>query len=607
MKYLLFIFVVLQVNVLQGQIRNGMEDSITDMNALAKTQSHIPVYIQSGDIKQLADSYRAIANYYYRKWYNDSLIFFLQKAIEQYQILKDSFHIAYCYLRLGETFNDGNSYREALDWGIPAASYFERKGHYQLAAHAFYTLSTVYKELDHPFRQQESLRKAEAFARIAKDTLLEIIILSKQCDHLEEQGKWEEMNIHAQQVLQLARLISEPVFIKKGLIDNAKVKLHYRQPKEALKSLEESKSIEGGGRNQIPETYRLLAVAHLQLKQLDLSQKYLDLYKRASDSVQQVKDKDDFREMIAKYESDKKKNTISALERENKLKEELANNQRNLIFVLLGGLILVAGAGFFYFRDLSKRRKLEKKLFQQEEEFKSELQQQKEQKLLAEFNKQLAEVQLTALNAQMNPHFIFNCMNSIQKYILKNEKTKALEFLQNFSELMRSVLDNSGKTKVSLDEEINMLEKYVLLERQRLDNKFEYKIEVDPDLQTDFFEIPGMIIQPYVENAIWHGLMNLQDLQNGSIQKNGMLKLGFSKENGAIKCVVEDNGVGRNQAALIEKDRSPQRKSYGMAIAKKRLELLQDENEKLPEIKVEDLYKGEEPAGTRVTVYMNVD
>jgi LytS/YehU family sensor histidine kinase len=311
--------------------------------------------------------------------------------------------------------------------------------------------------------------------------------------------------------------------------------------------------------------------------------------------------------MIVKYESDQKKITIAALERENALKEKLAGNQRSLIFVLLVGLILISGVGFFYFRNLARRRKLEKKLLLQEEKFKTELQQQKEQQLLSDFNKQLAEVQLTALNAQMNPHFIFNCMNSIQKYILKNEKSKALEFLQNFSELMRSVLDNSAKTKIGLDEEINMLEKYVLLERQRLDNKFDYHIEVDPGLQADFFEIPGMIMQPYVENAIWHGLMNLAESSNGHPPRNGVLKLSFSKENATIRCMVEDNGVGRKKAALMEKDRSPQRKSYGMAIANKRLELLQKEIGKLPDIVVEDLYTDNEPAGTRVTVYMNVD
>jgi two-component system, LytTR family, sensor kinase len=591
------------VNILPGQTKNGMEESIMTQASLSKVQSEIPLQIQSGKTKELADAYRAIANYYYRKWYNDSLLFFLRKALEQYEILNDSFHIAYCFMRIGEVFVDGDNDAESLNWTKPAASYFERNSHNQLAAHSFYMLSMAYKKMNRQNIREEYLQKARSLASISKDTLLEIIIIDQQTDQFEAEKKWDEFAAGAEHVLRLSRLIKEPVFIKKGLVNSAKVKLHLEQPLEALIFLNESAIITDGGRTQIPETFRLLVVAHLKLKQFERAEHYLRLYKQASDSIQLVKEKDSFRDMLAKYESDKKKNMIASLERENSLKEKLAANQRNLIIALFTGLVLISAAGFLYFRNLTNKRKLEKKLLLQEEE----LQRQKEQKLMAEFNKQLAEVQLTALNAQMNPHFIFNCMNSIQKYILKNEKTKALEFLQNFSELMRSVLDHSDKTKISLDEEINMLEKYVLLEQRRLDNKFEYQIEVDRDLQTDFFEIPGMIIQPYVENAIWHGLMNKVEPKNGSVTQNGLLKLKFSKENGAIKCLIEDNGVGRKKAAMLEKDKSPLKKSYGMAIARKRFELLQKENEKLPEIKIEDLYEDGESAGTRVTVYMNVD
>ncbi len=234
-------------------------------------------------------------------------------------------------------------------------------------------------------------------------------------------------------------------------------------------------------------------------------------------------------------------------------------------------------------------------------EVKSEmLEREKEQKLTAEFDKQIAEAQLTALNAQMNPHFIFNCMNSIQKYILKNEKAKALDFLQHFSELMRSVLDSSTKTRITLDEEISMLEKYILLEQQRLDHKFDYSISIAKDLQTDFFEVPGMIIQPYIENAIWHGLMNMPD--------KGKLMLSFEKENGSIRCVVEDNGVGRKRAAEIGEQNSIKRKSYGMTISQRRMELLQKENLDIPEIRIEDLgHNGHAGSGTRVTIHFQVD
>jgi sensor histidine kinase YesM len=239
---------------------------------------------------------------------------------------------------------------------------------------------------------------------------------------------------------------------------------------------------------------------------------------------------------------------------------------------------------------------------------------QKNEALRKELNQsdiRIAEEQLIALNAQMNPHFIFNCMNSIQKYILKNEKTKALEFLQKFSELMRGVLDNSARPKIALDEEVSMLDKYIYLEQQRLDNKFDYHIHISPNLQTDFFEVPGMIIQPYVENAIWHGLMNLPDKGNGQdrslngFDRRGLLELHFDKKDSFICCVIQDNGVGRTLAARLEAGKSPGRKSFGMEISRKRLELLRKEKIAVPKIEIEDLEdENKSPLGTKVTLYI---
>jgi hypothetical protein len=603
--FAVFVSLVLFSN---AQRRQGVEDVIKDSNMLVEYKRQtIPLKL-ANKTAELAQTYKRIADYCYKKYYMDSMTIYYKLALKEYEKLNDSFFIAYCYNRIGEELAYTRKNTEiCLSWLFPAASYFERSGEYLMAAHTFYNISLAYKEVGPDSLRQKYLNKTIELNKHARDTLLEIIILLMQADELRKDEKWSQAHIKTTLAFDLCLLIKNDHFKKVSLVQLSEDYLNDRQPEKAILLLNESLNIKAKPRDMVAHIYWLLTQSHIQLNNKAEAEKYLVLYRYTSDSLAKQKEKEDYDELLVQYETEKKQATIDALERENKLRQKLEANQKILIVSLIAGLATVLVTGFIFYRNFRKRQKLEQKLGAQQDAFNLQLQEEREQKLTAEFSKQLAEVQLTALNAQMNPHFIFNCMNSIQKYILKNEKAKALEFLQNFSELMRSVLDNSVKTKVSLDEEINMLEKYILLEQQRLDNKFDYRIKVDPDLQTDFFEIPGMIIQPYVENAIWHGLMNMVESQNGLTKRSGMLTLGFSKENGTIKCVIEDNGVGRKKAAIIEKDKSPLRKSYGMAIAQKRFELLQKENEKLPEIQIDDLVSNGDSAGTRVTVYMNVD
>ncbi len=562
---------------------------------------------QKNQVPELAQAYKRIADYYYKIPVVDSLLHYYKLALRQYELIKDSFYISYCYFRIGEELAyHSKRYDESLSWHFPAAAYFERSGEYTMAAYSNYAISTLYKSKENIQLQQEYLNKSIAFNKLAKDTLLDIIIISTKANELQFNKDWDEVYKLCSRVVELSRAIQQPVFVKTGLLMMGRAELQRGHIPNAIRLLEESKNTRAHTNTAHPEAIHLLAVAYSRINKGKEAEYYISLFKHVVDSISARKKDDHYSELLVQYETEKKQATISSLERENKLKQKLAGNQKIFIVLLAAGLGLVLFTGLIFYKNFRRRQKLEKELNKQQEFFALQLQLENEQKMTAEFDRQLAEVQLTALSAQMNPHFIFNCMNSIQKYILKNEKEKALNFLQNFSELMRNVLDNSAQPKIALDEEINMLEKYILLEQQRLDQLFDYKIETAADLQTDFFEIPGMIIQPYVENAIWHGLMNKEYLlRPGNVK--GLLKVAFRKENGYIKCVVEDDGVGRKKAAELERHKSPDRKGYGMVIAQKRLELLQKENEKIPEIIIEDLMNGHEPAGTRVTIFIQVD
>lgn len=212
--------------------------------------------------------------------------------------------------------------------------------------------------------------------------------------------------------------------------------------------------------------------------------------------------------------------------------------------------------------------------------------------------KLISESQIRALQAQMNPHFIFNAINSIQNYILNKKEDEAYDYLARFSKLIRMVLNNSRENWISIKNELETLEIYVQLEQLRFQNNFEYFINIDESLDTYNTEIPAMIVQTYVENAIWHGIMNLET------NKKGLLQIDFSKSGNTLKIVVEDNGVGRKKSNEFKNHNY--KKSLGMQLVSERIKLA---NEQDPSnhitLTIIDLYDDlNNPTGTRVEIYI---
>ena len=193
----------------------------------------------------------------------------------------------------------------------------------------------------------------------------------------------------------------------------------------------------------------------------------------------------------------------------------------------------------------------------------------KKQQLRTDYEKKLANVEMSALLAQMNPHFLFNSLNSIDSYIIRNESKKASEYLNNFARLMRLILQNSRSNYISLKDELEALELYMQMESLRFKNKFSYSIAVDENVDTSSIVIPPMLIQPYVENAIWHGLMHRS---NGV---EGLVKISITKKDEDLQCVIEDNGIGRAKAAEIKAQKPTNHKrSMGMQITQDRIEII---------------------------------
>ncbi len=212
----------------------------------------------------------------------------------------------------------------------------------------------------------------------------------------------------------------------------------------------------------------------------------------------------------------------------------------------------------------------------------------------AGLKQKIAETEMMALRAQMNPHFIFNCINSIDSLIQDNDKYQATVYLNKFARLIRSILDSSKQNTVTLANDMETLKLYIEMEQFRNDNKFTSEINADPDLLHEDFKVPPLIIQPYVENAILHGLRNRKD-------NDGQLSISLNRLNGHIQYIIEDNGVGRIH---VQNGHSDHKVSYGMQMSSDRVKLFNQEE--IASVEITDLVSEGISSGTRVEVLLKM-
>ncbi|HET7119330.1 MAG TPA: histidine kinase [Hanamia sp.] len=195
----------------------------------------------------------------------------------------------------------------------------------------------------------------------------------------------------------------------------------------------------------------------------------------------------------------------------------------------------------------------------------------------------LSNVELKALRSQMNPHFIFNSLNSIADYLAKNNTKTADEYLVKFAQLMRLMLENSERKELPLSQDLKVLELYLQLESLRLNINFNFEIKIDEDIDIENTLIPPLILQPFVENSIWHGL--------ASKEGDGQILIQIKKEGKMIRCIIEDNGVGRKNAEE-NLQANKNKNSLGMKITKTRIDIINTLKNSNAAVNILDLSEG---------------
>lgn len=332
-----------------------------------------------------------------------------------------------------------------------------------------------------------------------------------------------------------------------------------------------------GSKDQIFHTYRTIADVYKEINNKDKALQYMEIYLNYLDSNTTLQAATKIAELSESYRAEQRERLISqqkdSIQRQlqdraltsTKLENiQLRNSFQTYIIIAFLIIILLAGTIVFF-------RWNQAKIVQQQNE---------------------AEMSQKLLRSQMNPHFVFNAMSVIQSYIFENDTINSSKFLVNFSRLMRLILENSPKELIPIKTEVEILEKYLSMQKLRFQERFEYSIDVQEELYEEFAIIPPMITQPFIENSIEHGQLH-------TIEGGGFIHISFTKENNMLHINIVDNGIGRKGSKALKK--STAHKSMAMDITKQRIDILNKKFKTEGYLIIED-YDQELETGTKVLI-----
>ncbi len=331
--------------------------------------------------------------------------------------------------------------------------------------------------------------------------------------------------------------------------------------------------------NDLDETskaYKTLAKEYVKRKEFDKAAIYFEKYARIQDSIKLIRAKELEEAIAISTNLGKNQQRVDLLEQERQLTEKsidilkqdkaLKDDQlglKNIIIIALSiAIALMLLAVFFIIRSSREKRKIHQ--------------------ILA----------LKSLRGQMNPHFIFNALNSVNHYVSQNDERRANRYLSDFSRLMRLVMDSSKFDFISIADELEMLRLYLQLEHARFEEKFDYEIEVDEQIEKGEWEIPPMLIQPYLENAVWHGLRY--------IEGKGNLKMSLSLKDADLLVTITDTGIGRDKSQEIKTQNQKKQTSLGMQNIESRIDIMNQVFHTDIKVDIQDAFPGEKYCGTQV-------
>jgi tetratricopeptide (TPR) repeat protein len=399
--------------------------------------------------------------------------------------------------------------------------------------------------------------------------------------------KYDSALLHLNKALTRSKTINDLAVLQPALLNLSKAYKEIGNTQMAILYAREllKTAAKTGARQNTRDGHYMLYQLFAESGNRDSAFKHLQKYTTLKDII----DKDLSAQKLAFYkiksEKEKDQGRINLLNEEKKLQQLRINQTAQQKKFLIAGIAALCLISVVFLRNIILKRKNEKQRFEHE----LEIQTLESEKTKTALQQRATELEMQALRAQMNPHFIFNSLNSINRFILQNSKLQASEYLTKFSRLIRLILQNSQASLIPLESELESLQLYLELEMVRFDHHFDFKITVDDELDSEFIKVPPLIIQPYAENAIWHGLMQKEE--------KGHLDIELSQNEEILFCKITDDGIGRERAAELKSKSAPTHKSMGMQITANRIAMLQQKKRLDTSIKITDLVLPDGSAG----------
>lgn len=581
---------------------------------------------EDGNLKRNAIITRELGVYYRKKGQLDSALIQYNNSIKKYQELKDSLGIIVVKMSKANVYKAKGDFSLAINTFNDVIVFFEsqgEKGRKKLLM-AKSNLSGVYiamKDWENSGKYLEEIYNDSLIKtnkRMLSSICINLTAVKTKQNHLEDALKYakeaqelvkrprslanlhtnigaiyEKMQKHKladtyfKKALEKYKILKSEHGIQKSYnnIGNNLAKL--KKYKEAEYYLLKSNALleKGNNINSLWHNYEMLSSLYENTGDYQKSLSFAKKEAKIRDSLFSIEKQKEITNFETLYKTEK-------IKREKDVAEQIATiatlesqkNRSRLVGALLLMVFMVI-LSLLFFSRLRVKKKAELALLELDETKK---------RLVIE--KKYRDSELKALKAQMNPHFIFNALNSIQEYIILNKKNLASDYLGKFSDLIRTYLNLSSKGLIPIEEELNCLKMYLELEELRFEEKLMYTINVAKDIDVSTALIPTMLIQPYVENALKHGLLHKENNRKLTISLSNCI------QGNGITCIIEDNGIGRKRALELKAMKNRLHQSLGTKVTKERLDLLNYGKDNLIGVQIEDLYHNEEPKGTRVII-----